>query len=470
MENKNSQSKEKDDFLIVGIGASAGGIKVLKEFFEQVPADSNMAYVVILHLSPDHESQLAEILQTTAKIPVRQIRDRRIKVKPNRVYVIAPNKSLTMKDGYLALEKIERVEERRAPVDIFFRTLAESKESRAVSVILSGTGANGSSGTRRVKEKGGIIVAQDPREAEYSDMPRNTIATGLVDYILPVREIPAQLIAYRDNLETVEIPVEAESQRAEDDQAMREIFTHLRVRTGHDFTNYKRASVLRRVERRINVNELKTLAEYSAFLHSNTNETTSLLKDLLISVTNFFRDKEAFEKLETEIVPRLFEGKKSRDTVRVWITGCATGEEAYSIAILIAEHAMNLHEQPKIQIFATDIDEAAIAQAREGFYTDTETADVSDERLRRFFVREAAGYRVRRELRESVLFALHNVIKDAPFSHLDLVTCRNLLIYFNRIAQDRVMETLHFALEPNKFLFLGSSESTEGQLGFIRAG
>ena len=453
-----------DEFLIVGIGASAGGIKTLKEFFEEVPADSNLAYVVILHLSPKYESRLAEILQTVSKIPVRQINDKHIKVKPNRVYVIAPNKSLTMSDGHLKLEKIERVEERRAPVDVFFRTLAESQKERAVSVILTGTGANGSSGVRRVKEHGGIIVVQDPKEAEYNDMPRNLIATGLVDYILPVREIPSQIIAYRDNLAKVEIPVEEESRDVKDDQALREIFTHLRVRTGHDFTNYKRASVLRRIERRINVNELKNLSEYSRFLLENPSETKSLLKNLLISVTNFFRDKEAFERLEKEIIPRIFEGKKTGDAVRIWVAGCATGEEAYSIAMLAAEYAVEKNAAPKIQIFATDIDENAIGYAREGFYTDTETADVSDERLRRFFVRQTDGYRVRRELREMVLFAVHNLIKDAPFSHLDFVTCRNLLIYFNQTAQTRVMETVHFSLEPNKFLFLGSSESVERHL------
>ena len=462
--NDDIPSKKKDDFLIVGIGASAGGIKTLKEFFEEVPADSEMAYVVILHLSPQHESQLAEILQTTAKIPVRQINEKRIKVEPNAVYVIAPNKSLTMRDGYLALEEIERVEERRSPVDVFFRTLAESHGARAVSVILSGTGANGSSGVRRVKEMGGIIAVQDPREAEYNDMPRNSLATGLVDYVLPVREIPARIIAYRDNRGTVEIPVETGSRRADDDNALREIIAHLRVRTGHDFTNYKRASILRRIERRINVHELKTLPEYSKFLREHPEETASLLKDLLISVTNFFRDKEAFEKLESEIIPRLFAGKKSTDLIRVWVAGCATGEEAYSLAILIAEYAANQLDQPKIQIFATDIDESSIAQARDGFYNETETADVSDERLRRFFNRETNGFRIRRELREVVLFAVHNLLKDAPFSRLDLVSCRNLLIYFDQTAQDRVMETLHFALEPNAFLFLGSSESVERHL------
>ena len=455
---------KKKDFLIVGMGASAGGIRALKDFFEQVPEDSGMAYVVILHLSPSHESQLAEILQTISSIPVRQITQKRIKVKPNCVYVIAPNKSLTLNDGFLKLEKIERIEERRAPVDVFFRTLAESKNSRAISVILSGTGANGSSGIKRVKEHGGIVVVQDPNEAEYDDMPRNSIATGLADYILPAAEMPGKIISYRDNLAKVEISVEPESRPAEDDQALREIFTHLRVRTGHDFTNYKRASVLRRIERRINVHELKNLTEYSKFLRENPTETQSLLKDLLISVTNFFRDKPAFEKLEDEIIPRIFEGKKATDSIRIWVAGCATGEEAYSIAMLITEHALTRHDQPKLQIFATDIDEAAIAQARDGFYTTTETAEVSDERLRRFFVKETGGYRVGRDLREMVLFAVHNLIKDAPFSRLDLVSCRNLLIYFNNTAQDRVMETIHFSLEPNKFLFLGSSESAERNL------
>jgi len=457
-----------DEFLIVGIGASAGGIQALKEFFSRVPARSDMAYVVILHLSPDHESRLAEVLQTTAAIPVTQVVDR-VRVQPNNVYVISPNQSLSMKDGYLGLSEMTKIEERRAPVDIFFRTLAESHHSRAVCVILSGSGANGSMGMKRVKEYGGVCIAQEPNEAEYSDMPRNSIATGLVDYILPVAQIPERIIAYKNHLGFVSIPAEPTDRLETDDQALRDIFAQLRVRTGHDFVNYKRTTVLRRIERRISVHELPDLPSYARFLREQPDEAQALLKDLLISVTNFFRDPEPFRALENTIIPKLFEGKGPQDHVRVWVAGCATGEEAYSIAMLLAETVGDAIDSPNVQVFATDIDEWAISKAREGFYTLNDAADVSPERLRAFFVKEAGGYRVRRELREKVLFASHNLIKDPPFSHIDLITCRNLLIYLNRTAQQRILEVLHFSLNPGGYLFLGTSESIEGSSDLFTA-
>ncbi|HVF26602.1 MAG TPA: chemotaxis protein CheB, partial [Pyrinomonadaceae bacterium] len=429
------------DFLIVGIGASAGGIGALKEFFENVPADSGVAYVVILHLSPDHDSQLAEVLQTVARIPVTQVTEK-VRVEPDHVYVVPPDRSLKLVDGHIVVQPIHTVEERRAPVDIFFRTMAETLGGRAVCVVLSGTGANGSMGLKRVKEGGGVALVQNPRQAEYSDMPRNSIATDLVDAILNVAEIPAKVVAYKNSLGRIEIPVEPEARPEEQQQALREIFTQLRVRTGHDFSSYKRSTVLRRIERRINVRELSDLPSYAAYLRESADEAQSLLKDLLISVTNFFRDKEAFAYLETQVLPRLLHGKKSDDGIRVWVAGCATGEEAYSIAMLLAERALGGLDAPEIQIFASDIDAAAIAKAREGLYTLNDAADVTPERLRRFFTKEAEGFRVRRELREMILFANHNVVKDPPFSHLDLVSCRNMIIYLNGMAQERVMEVM----------------------------
>ncbi|MDT7688893.1 MAG: two-component system, chemotaxis family, CheB/CheR fusion protein [Acidobacteriota bacterium] len=450
-----------DDFLVVGLGASAGGIKAFKEFFVNVPPESGMAYVVILHLSPEHESHLAEVLQFATKMPVTQVQDA-VKIEPNHVYVIPPNKSLAMGDGHLALSEITRVEERRAPVDIFFRTLAMSKNAHAVCVVLSGTGPDGSMGMKRVKEMGGICLVQEPSEAEYSDMPRNSMATGLVDYVLPVAEIPRKIIAYKERFGQTSIAAELREHPETEEQTMRDIFTQLRVRTGHDFSNYKRPTVLRRIERRINVHELDGLRSYARFMREHKAEAHALLKDLLISVTNFFRDCEAFETLERVVISRLFKGKGAQDQVRVWVAGCATGEEAYTLAMLLTEFAEGLSSTSAIQVFATDIDEQAIATAREGFYTGADVADISPVRLRRFFTKEPDGYRVRRELRERVLFAHHNLIKDPPFSHLDLVTCRNLLIYLNRAAQERVMQVFHFALNPGGFLFLGTSESTDG--------
>ncbi len=450
------------NFLVVGLGASAGGIQALKQFFSRVPAKSGMAYVVILHLSPDHDSQLAEVLQSASAIPVTQV-ENHIRVEPDHVYVIPPNKSLMMNDGHLDISNMTSTEVRRAPVDIFFRTLAESHRARAVSVVLSGTGANGSMGMKRVKEMGGLCIVQDPEEAEYDDMPRHSLATGLVDYALPVGEIPAQIIAYREQLKLLHVPESPPEPAEADANALRDIFTQLRVRTGHDFSNYKRATVLRRIARRMGVNELQNLPAYSQFMHERPAEANALLKDLLISVTNFFRDAESFEKLEQEIIPKLFKDKTADDQVRVWVAGCATGEEAYTLTMMLTDYAANLSGPPQIQVFATDIDEDAIAAARDGFYTLNDAADVPPERLNRYFVEEPdEGYRVRREIRERVLFAVHNVIKDPPFAHLDLATCRNLLIYLNQTAQRRVMDVLHFALNPGGYLMLGASESIDG--------
>lgn len=450
-----------ENFLLVGIGASAGGVGALRSFFANVPAHTGMAYVVILHLSPDHDSQLAEVLQSVSLLPVTKV-EQRVRVEPDHVYVIPPNKSLEVKDEDIDVLDVTSNEVRRAPIDIFFRTLAQSHGPRAVSVVLSGTGANGSMGMKHVKEMGGLCIVQDPLEAEYDDMPRHSLATGLVDYILRVAQIPAQIIAYREQLKRVGIPNPPPDLNEDELDALRNVLSQLRVRTGHDFWNYKRPTVLRRIARRISIHELPDLAAYSHFMHENPAEATALLKDLLISVTNFFRDPKAFEALEREIIPKLFEGKGADDQVRVWVAGCATGEEAYSVTMLLSEYAANRAFAPQIQVFATDIDEDAIAVARDGFYTVSDTADVPPEYLSRHFIQEGRGYRVGREIRERVLFAVHNMIKDPPFAHLDLATCRNFLIYLNRTAQRRAMEVLHFALNPGGYLMLGASESVDG--------
>jgi len=468
--NKTSESANRDtanikptneEFLIAGLGASAGGIQAFKEFFQHVPPKSGIAYVVILHLSPDHDSRLAQVLQTTTEMPVTQVTEK-VVVVPDHVYVVPPNQHLTMQHGSIIVSPNTEIEDRRAPVDIFFRTLAEEHGTRAVAIILSGTGANGSMGIKRVKEKGGAAFVQNPREAEFNEMPRNSIATGLIDEVLNVAELPAKIIAYKNSLGTIQISEEAESRSQDQQQALREIFTELRVRTGHDFSNYKRPTLLRRIERRINIHTLPDLPSYVAFMHENGEEVTALLKDLLISVTNFYRDKKAFDIIETEVLPMLLKGRTAEKDLRIWVAGCATGEEAYSLAILCAELTSGFIDGPKVQIFATDIDEAAIAHAREGLYTLNDVADVSPERLRRYFNKEGDTYRIRREIREILMFANHNFLKDPPFSHLDLISCRNVLIYLNHVAQERVTETFHFALNPGGYLFLGSSESVDG--------
>ena len=450
-----------DDLLVVGIGASAGGIAALRQFFANVPAGSGAAYAVILHLSPDHESRLSEVLQGTTAMPVSQVQDRRA-IERDHVYVIAPNASLSIADGHIVAAPLNGRDERRAPVDLFFRTLADSYGPNAVSVVLSGTGPNGSSGIKRVKERGGLVIAQDPKEAEYADMPTNSMATGLVDYVLPVAQIPAKALQYHRHLRQVTGATPERPSVGTEEDGLRAVLTHLRVRTSHDFSNYKPGTILRRIERRMSVLGLSTLPEYAAFIQQHATEPSALIKELLISVTNFFRDPDVYVALERRVVPELFHRKRAVDQIRVWVAGCATGEEAYSIAMLLAEYAAATPDAPRIQLFASDLDERAVAVARDGFYTDAEVADVSQERLQRFFLRETGGYRVRRELRELVLFAVHNVIKDPPFSHLDLLACRNLLIYLNRSMQERLLETFHFALRPGGYLVLGTSESPDG--------
>jgi two-component system, chemotaxis family, CheB/CheR fusion protein len=449
--------------LVVGIGASAGGIDALKSFLIEVPQSSGLSYVVILHLSPDHDSQLAEVLGSATSIPVTQV-TATTRLAADHVYVIPPNRGLSIVDGSLVLTRMTAGEQRRHPVDAFFRALAETRNAEAVGVVLSGTGSDGATGLKRIKEAGGLTLVQTPEEAEYADMPNAAIGTHKVDIVSRVADMPRRIIEYVGRIGAeltalAEIPPDSVPQTQE--QIVRNILTLVRLRTGHDFANYKTGTVLRRVLRRQALRGLSTLDAYAALLRDQPDEASALLQDLLIGVSNFFRDHEAFATVERDIIPRLFAGKQAHDYVRAWSAGCATGEEAYSLAILLAEFASNLPTPPTIQIFATDLSEQAIAVAREGVYSEADVAEVSEQRLLRFFQRAPGGYRVRRDLRELVLFACHNVIRDPPFSHLDLISCRNLMIYLNGTAQERLLETFQFALRPGGFLFLGLSEVPE---------
>ena len=454
-------SERSEHTFVVGIGASAGGIRALREFFDGVTEDSGMAYVVILHLSPQHQSNLPELLQNRTMLPVTQVNEP-VKVEPNHVYVIPPQKYLIMSDGIIRLTEPERLHGHPTSIDLFFRTLADTYGKDAVAVMLSGIGADGTVGIGRIKEQGGFAIAQDPNEAEYDNMPRSAIDAGLVDIVLPVSEMPAKLVAIRDAARHLPPPATAEEIPADaDEDALRNIITLLRLRTGNDFSQYRRPTLLRRIARRMLVRELHELKLYLDFLKDHPEEISALLRELLITVTNFFRDREAFELLDTEIIPLLFAGKGADDQVRVWSAGCATGEEAYSIAMMLAERGSKIPDPPKLQIFATDIDDRVIGQAREGRYPDAISLDISPERLRQFFTKEGEHYRVRKAIRDMVLFASHNLLSDPPFSKLDLISCRNLLIYLNREMQKRVLEILHFAIRPDGYLFLGSSESAE---------
>ncbi len=446
--------------LVVGLGASAGGISALQEFFEHVPLDAPFAYVVILHLSPDYESKLADVLQRSTRLPVAQVRDT-LTVKAAHVYVIPPNHSLRAVGETLTVSERAGFDERKAPIDIFLRTLADTYQSRAVAVVLSGTGTDGSSGLKRVKERGGLTVAQLPGESQHAEMPTQAIETTLVDYVLPASHMPRRIQEYYRQVSSEPIRRAADPADTSDEDAVRDILRLLLARTTHDFSDYKPATVRRRIARRMSLHNIERPAEYVWFVRDDPHEATALMKDLLISVTNFFRDPQAFTALEQNVIPRIISGRAGSEHVRVWSAGCATGEEAYSVAMLLAEHTAGILAAPRVQIFATDLDETSLRIARDGLYSNGDVADVAPERLQRFFQRESGGFRVRHELRETILFAHHNVISDPPFSHLDLIVCRNMLIYLNRASQQRVMETFQFALRRDGYLFLGLSETAD---------
>ena len=452
---------------MIGLGGSAGSIPALVEFFKAMPVDSNMAFVVVLHLAPERDSTLAELLQRSTSMPVLQVQET-AKVAPNHIYVIPPGKSLQSADGHLRLDDLERERGKRTAVDLFFRTLADSHGPHAAAIVLSGADGDGAIGIKRIKERGGLTVAQDPNEAEYPSMPQSAIATGMVDWILPIADLPQRLLAYVAQERQLKLPSEEGPQPAAapptnadaEEAALREILVHLHTRTGHDFSYYKRGTILRRIGRRMLVNGADDIVDYREFLRTHDGEAGALLQDLLISVTNFFRDSDAFAALQAHM-PQLFKGKSTNDTVRVWVTACATGEEAYSVAMLLIEHAGRLDKPPQLQVFATDLDEECVRTARAGLYPAAIEADVSEDRLRRFFLRDAHSWRVKSELREVVLFAPHDLLRDPPFSRLDLITCRNLLIYLNRDTQKRAVDIFHFALRLEGLLFLGASEAID---------
>ena len=448
--------------VIVAIGASAGGVSALQSFFSALPERTGAAFVVVVHLDPEHRSELPQIIGTRTKMPVVQVGDRN-RLQADHVYVIPPDRQLQMVDHQISAVEFDEPRGQRAPIDLFFRSLAE-KLGDGFAVILSGAGSDGAIGVRAVKEAGGIILVQDPNEAEYASMPRSAIATGVADFVVPVRDVAKRLVDLIRIKESVTIP----DIRNFDEELFRRIISHLRVRTGHDFSKYKRSTVLRRIARRMQVTRADDLKEYYEVMRESADEAQALLGDLLISVTTFFRDAEAFDKLAKDVIPDLFKNREADQTIRVWVSGCATGEEAYSFAILLLEEAARHPIRPPIQIFGSDLDSRALVSAREGRFPVAIEADVSEDRLRRFFTREGDHYRVRQEVRDTVLFAVHDLLKDPPFSHVDLISCRNVLIYLDRELQEQLSSTFHYALAPGGFLFLGASESADNPVGLFR--
>jgi two-component system CheB/CheR fusion protein len=444
--------------IIVGIGASAGGQEAFEKFFAHLPGDSGLAFVIVQHLDPTHKSILVELLQRYTPLQVWQVQDG-MRVEPNCVYVIPPNRNLAVLQGRLHLLEREASRGLHLPIDSFFRSLAQDQGHKAVGIILSGTGSDGTLGLTAIKGEGGLTMVQDPASAGYDGMPRSAIATSLVDYILPPEQLAGQLLTYLKQ-PYVQTPVAIPSLAAPAVDWLHKIYILLRSQTGHDFSLYKQNMVVRRIERRMALQQIERIEVYYRYLQQTSAEVDTLFKELLIGVTNFFRDPDAFAALEQEVIPLLFEQREPGDSLRVWIPGCATGEEAYSLAILLREGMDTLKREFKIQLFATDINAGAIEQARQGQYPFNIAADVSPERLQRFFIQGEEAYQVGEQIRGMVVFAVQSVIKDPPFSKVDLISCRNLLIYLEPTLQKKVMSLFHYALNPGGFLFLGTSEST----------
>ena len=445
---------------VVGIGASAGGLAALKHLFENVPADSGLAFVVVVHLSPEHKSHLSDLLQPNVLFPVQQV-TQNVLLEPNNVYVIPPNANLSAIDTHLRLSKLEKDRSRRAPIDHFFRTLASSHRGGAIGVILSGTGSDGTLGLKEIKAHGGLVIVQDPGEAEFDGMPQSAIATGLVDRVLPVTQIPETVIRYVKTEPRVPLPDDTKESEHSERILLPKILAILRARTDRDFSRYKSATILRRISRRMQLSYIEDFDCYLHRLREHPEETRALADDLLITVTSFFRDPEVFEKLEKDVVPKLFEGKGPQDILRVWSVGCATGEEAYSLAMVMVEEASRRESPPQIQIFASDLHRQSLDSAREGIFPGDIEADVSPERIKRFFTKENGGYRIRKEVRDLVIFSPHNILGDPPFLRINLISCRNLLIYLDRSVQGDVIDLFHYSLAPDGCLLLGTSETLE---------
>jgi len=452
------EQKKTLGFPIVGIGASAGGLEALELFLKNVPKDSGMAFVIVQHLDPTQKGILVELLQRATTMRVAQVKDQ-MRVEANCIYVIPPNKNLSILHGVLHLLDYIAPRGLRLPIDFFFRALAEDQQENSIGVILSGMGSDGTLGLRAIKEKAGVVFVQEPTSAKFDGMPRSSIDAGLADVIAPVEELPDKIIAYIHH-----VPLITRTKRPDEytsQSALEKVVILLRGQTGQDFSLYKKSTIYRRIERRMGLHQINRIADYVRFLQENPQEVKFLFHDLLIGVTSFFRDPEAWEQLKAEVLPALISGGTSNQALRVWIPACSTGEEAYSLAILFKETLDELKPIKNItlQIFATDLDQQAIEKAREGMFLANIAADVSMERLDRFFVKVSHGYQVTKSIRETIIFAPQNITMDPPFTKLDMLSCRNLLIYLTPELQKKVLPLFHYSLNPGGFLFLGNAET-----------
>jgi two-component system, chemotaxis family, CheB/CheR fusion protein len=446
-----------DSFLVAAVGASAGGIEAFTELIQNLPTDTGMAFILIQHLDPKHESMLTELLARQTKMSVTEIKDG-MRLEPNHVFVIPPNASMSLSDHHLRLSP--RIEGRGAQmsIDHFMRSLAEEQGNRAIGVILSGSGTDGTLGMAEIQAQGGVTFAQDEASAKYDSMPRSAINAGCVDYILPPKGIARELarIAHHPYIARHEIApaVIADKENAN----LGSIFQLLRRSTGVDFTHYRQTTILRRIQRRMVVHKIDKLPEYVKYIQTNPNEIKSLYQDMLINVTSFFRNPAVFDAIKKEVFPSLIKNRARDSTIRIWTPGCASGEETYSIAIVLLEFLADRAPEFSIQFFGTDVSETSIAKARAGSYPENIQGDVSADRLRRFFTKTEAGYRISKSIRDMCIFAQHNVLNDPPFSQMDIICCRNLLIYLEPVLQSKVISLFHYAVKPEGYLVLGSSE------------
>jgi len=466
-ENREPAAEAGQGFPVVGIGASAGGLEALEQFLKQVPANSGVAYVIVQHLDPTHKGIMPELLQRSSTMVVSQVSDR-MRVKPDCVYVIPPNKDMSILHGLLHLFDPAAPRGLRLPIDFFLRSLADDCKDRAIGVILSGMGSDGTSGLRAIKEKAGLVLVQDPATAKFDSMPRSAVDAGLADIVAPVEELPGKILSFLSH--ALHIIRTEPALELKDQSALEKVLILLRSKTGHDFSMYKKSTVYRRVERRMGIHQIDKIANYARYLQANPQEVELLFNELLIGVTSFFRDPAAWIQLRDEALPALFESYPKGAALRAWSVGCSSGEEAYSLAMVFKEALEQV--KPKgsftLQIFATDLDGSSINLARLGRYPANVSADLSAERLRRFFVETESGYRVGKEIREMVTFATQNVIMDPPFTKLDLLICRNLLIYLVPELQKKLLPLFHYSLNPGGVLFLGSAE-TVGNFGELFA-
>ncbi len=449
-------------FPIVGIGASAGGLEALERFLGRVPVGAGMAFIIVQHLDPTHKALLPELLQRATGMPVSQVMDR-TRVRPNCVYVIPPNKDLSILHGVLHLLDPAAPRGLRLPIDFFLRSLALDQHERSIGVILSGMGSDGTLGLRAIKEQAGVVLVQEPGTAKFDGMPRSAIDAGLADIVAPVDELPGKIITYLARTPLGVRPEEALGDKTQ--SALEKAVILLRAQTGHDFSLYKHNTLCRRIERRMGIHQIHKMAVYVRYLQENSQELELLFKELLIGVTNFFRDPAAWDQLSQRGIPALLANRPPGPVLRAWVPGCSTAEEAYSLAIVFREALEQARPKANfaLQIFATDLDREAIDKARRGIFSDNIAADVSPERLRRFFAKEERGYRMRKEIREMVIFAPQNLLMDPPFTRLDILSCRNLLIYLTSEVQKKLIPLFHYSLRPGGILFLGSAETIGGR-------